>query len=143
MNSYWITILTKWLACHLATIFDGCRLDKKKIAKWQANHFVLTSKNSIIKPRARSRRLVSWNCFCSLVSMCVCVSALKGINNHWRDLVIGHVWLVKQSLRLFRILPSINWKGMALVTQHIVHARQRCQSWCHTSNRKRHVNYLE
>ena len=29
-----------------------------------------------------------------------------------------------------------------LVTQHIVHARQRCQSWCHTIHRRRHINYL-
>ena len=27
--------------------------------------------------------LVSWNHFGSCVSMCVCVSTPKGINNHW------------------------------------------------------------
>ena len=58
----------------------------------------------------------------------------------WCD--IGHVWLVKQVLRLFSILPSINWKGLALVTQGAMHAKQRCQSWCHTSHRRRRINYL-
>ena len=45
-------------------------------------------------------------------------------------------------LQLFRILLSINWKGMALVTQRIVHAMQRCRSWCHISHGRRRINYL-
>ena len=88
--------------------------------------------------------LVSWNHFCSCVGMCVRVCpplrALITSGMIWRNIV--RVWLVKQVLQLFRILLSINWKGFALVTWCVVHARQRCQSWRHTSHRRRCINYL-
>ena len=97
--------------------------------------------------------LVSWNHFlfahryvCVGVYVClsVCLCALKDINNQWHDMVwyIDLVWLVKPVLQLCRILPSINWKGVALVTQWVMHTRQKCQSWHCTSHRRRHINYL-
>ena len=55
---------------------------------------------------------------------------------------VGRVRWVKPILQLFSLLLSINWMGVALVRQHIVHARQRCQIWCHASHRRRHTNYL-
>ena len=75
--------------------------------------------------------------------VCVCVSAPEGINNQcmiWCD--IGCVWLVKPILQHFSLLPSISWMGMALVTQRIVHTRQRCWSWHRNNHRKRCINYL-
>ena len=88
--------------------------------------------------------LVSWNRFCLCIGMCVSVChplrALITSGVIWCD--IGHVWLVKQVLWLFRILSLINWKGLALVTQHVVHDRQICQSWCHTSHRRKRISYL-
>ena len=48
------------------------------------------------------------------------------------------VWLVKQVLQLFPAfscfiwhLPSINWMGVAILTQHVVNTCQR--RWCGTS----------
>ena len=35
----------------------------------------------------QAHALVSWNCFGSCISMCVCVSALEAINNQWHDMV--------------------------------------------------------
>ena len=58
----------------------------------------------------------------------------------WCD--IGHVWLGKPVLQLFSLFLLINWMGMALVTQHVVHTWQRCQSWCCTIHRRRRINYL-
>ena len=101
----------------------------------------------IFKPSTRAAEgcahLVSWNCFVHMsvcVCLCVCLRALIASGVIWCD--IGRMWLVKPALQLFRILPSINWKGVVLVTQHIVHDRQRCQSWHSTSHRRRHINYL-
>ena len=79
------------------------------------------------------------------LSVCVsiCVSAPEGINNHWHDQCdIGHLWLVKPIVLLFRILPLINWKSVTLVTQYIMHSRQRCRSWCCTSHKRRCISYL-
>ena len=96
--------------------------------------------------------LVSWNCFCLCIGMCMCVCAsvclsvclapraLITSGVIWCD--IGRVWLVKPVTQLFSLLLSIKWMGMALVTQHVMHARQRWQSWCRTSNGRRHINYL-
>ena len=77
---------------------------------------------------------------CVCICVCVHVSTPEGINNQWCD--IGRVWLVKPILQPFKILLLINWKGVALVTQCIVHARLRCWSWHHTSHRRRRINYL-
>ena len=62
------------------------------------------------------------------VCLCVCVPVLRALITSGVKGVIytGHVWLVKQVLQLFRILPLINRKGIALVTQYIMHIRQRC-----------------
>ena len=60
------------------------------------------------------------------ISVCVCLplKALITSGMIWCD--IGHVCLVKPVLQLFSLLPSINWIGVALVTQHAVHTRQGC-----------------
>ena len=73
------------------------------------------------------------------LSVCLPPKALINSGVIWFD--ISHVCLVQLILQLFRILPSINWKGLALVTQHVMHARQRCRSWCCTGHRRRHINY--
>ena len=73
------------------------------------------------------------------VYVCLCVSALITGGMIWCD--IGLVWLVKPILQLFSLLPSINWMGMALVTQHLMHIRQRWQNCCCTSH-GRCINYL-
>ena len=90
-------------------------------------------------------RLVSWNRICLCVGMCVClcVSTLKALITSgmiWCD--IGRVWLVKSIVQVFNLLPSINWMGVALVIQCVMHARQRCWRWRHTIHRKRRINYL-
>ena len=77
---------------------------------------------------------------CVCACLCVCVSTPKGINNLWSN--VGHVWLVKPILQLFSLLLSINWMGMALVTQCIMNARHRYWSWHSTSHRRRYINYL-
>ena len=61
------------------------------------------------------------------VSVCPPPRPLITSNVIWCD--IGHVWL----------LLSINWMGMALVTQH---TRQRYQSRHHTNHKRRNINYL-
>ena len=84
--------------------------------------------------------------FCLHISRCVCLSVCLPP----RELIIsgmiwcdtGYVWLVKPVLQFFKILLSINWKGVALVTQRIMHARQRCWSLRRTSHRRRCINYL-
>ena len=60
--------------------------------------------------------------------MCVCLPPRELITSGmiWCD--VGHVRLVKPVLQLFSLLLLINWMGMALVTQCVVHARHRCQS---------------
>ena len=90
--------------------------------------------------------LVSWYYFCLHVSMCVRLSVCPPLRIFitryviWCD--IGNVWLVKPVLQLFRILSSTNWKGVALVTQRVLHSRKKCQSWHCTSHRRRHINYI-
>ena len=74
------------------------------------------------------------------MSVCPPLMALITSGMMWCD--IRHVWLVKPVLQLFTILLPIHWKGGALVTQCVMHARQRCQSWHCTSHRRRHINYL-
>ena len=113
----------------------------KKIDLWRISH--ANGNTNILKPGAHSTRLISWNHFCSNVSMCVCVSAPEGINNQWHVWCnMGHVWLIKPILQFFRKLPLIKWKSVALVTQYVMHTRQRCWSWRLTSHRRRHINYL-
>ena len=82
--------------------------------------------------------------------VCVCVSVCPSVcpppwplitsDMIWCD--IGRVWLVKPILQLFSLLPSINWMGVALVTQRVMHATQKCQSWCCTNHGRRRINYL-
>ena len=89
--------------------------------------------------------LVSWKHFCSCIGMCVCVYVstprpLITSGMIWCD--VGCLWLVKPILQLFSLLPLINWIGMTLVTQCIMHARQRYWSWHCTSHRRRCINYL-
>ena len=63
------------------------------------------------------------------VCVCVCVSAPEVINNKWRDMLrYRPCAIVKSILQLFSLLPSINWIGVTLVTQHFVYVTQRCQS---------------
>ena len=68
------------------------------------------------------------------VCVCVCVRppprALITSGVIWCD--IGHVRLVKQVLRLsptfnyfIQHLPSIEWMGVAILTQHVMNACQR------------------
>ena len=81
------------------------------------------------------------------VSVCLCVSALKGINNQWHFMMWYRPWgLVKTVPQLFNFfiwhLSSLKWMGMTLVTQYIVHTLQSRQSWCHTSHRRKRINYL-
>ena len=84
--------------------------------------------------------LVSWNCFCSCIGMCVYVRVCLSVcvftprplitsGMMWR--ATDHVWLVKQILWLFQLfscfiwhLPSIKWMSMALVTQGLMNASQ-------------------
>ena len=73
-------------------------------------------------------------------SVCLPPRALITSGMIWCD--IGYVWLVKPVPQVFSLLPSINWMGVALVTQCVVHARQRCWSWCHIIHKRRHINYL-
>ena len=78
---------------------------------------------------------------CVCVSVCVFTTrALITSGMIWCD--ICQVWLVKPILQLFRIFLSINWKGVALATQCVMHTRQRCWSWCRTSHRMSRINYL-
>ena len=88
--------------------------------------------------------LVSWNHFCSHINMCVsvCFPLRVLITSGVIWCHTGWVWLVKPILQLFSLLLSINWKSVVLVTQLIVHAKQRCPSWCRTSHRRRRINYL-
>ena len=89
-------------------------------------------------------------CVCACVCVCVCVCACLSVCLPPRSLItsgtiwcdIGHVWLVKPILVLFTLLLSINWKGIALVTRHIVHVRQKCQSSCHIRHIRRCINNL-
>ena len=80
------------------------------------------------------------------VCVCVCVSVYPPLRILitsgviWCDM--GRLWLVKPILQLFSLLPSINWMGMALVTQCVMHTRQRCWSWHCTIHRRRLINYL-
>ena len=74
---------------------------------------------------------------------CVCVSALRALiisGMIWCD--IGRVWLVRQFWRLSPAfnyfiwhLPSIEWMGVAILTQHIVNVYQRKLRWRGTSKR--------
>ena len=79
-------------------------------------------------------------CMCACVSVCLPPRPLITSGVIWRD--IGHVWLVKPILQLFSLLPLINWMGIVLVTQCVVHARQRFWNWRCTSHRRRRINYL-
>ena len=70
-------------------------------------------------------------CVCARVCVCayvyVCLSAPRALITSgmiWCD--TGRVRLVKSILQLFRILPSIDWMGVAIVRQYVVHTRQRC-----------------
>ena len=76
-------------------------------------------------------------CVSVSVSMCPPLRALITSGVIWCD--IGRVWLVKPIIQLFSLLMSVNWIGVALVTQHV---RQKCQSCCCTSHRRRRINYL-
>ena len=66
----------------------------------------------------------------------------------WYD--IGHVWLVKQVLQLFpafscliRMTLAVNkMDGHDLSNTFLRAHRQRCQSWCCASYKRRHINYL-
>ena len=86
--------------------------------------------------------LVSWNRFCShWICVCSPPRALITSGMIWCD--IGHMWLVKPILQLFSILPSINLANIqTMKLQQVMHARQRCRSWRHTSHRRRCINYL-
>ena len=73
-------------------------------------------------------------CWCVYVCLSVCVSAPKGINNQWHDMVC--LRLVKQVPRLFPVfiyfiwyLPSIKWMGVAILTQHTMNTCQRKLRW--------------
>ena len=79
-------------------------------------------------------------CVCVCVPVCLSPRPLITSGVIWYD--IGHVWLVTHIPQLSSLLPSINWMGVALVTQCVVHTRQRYQSWHHTSHRRRYINYL-
>ena len=82
--------------------------------------------------------------------MCMCVCLCLSVCQPSRPLItsgailcdVGRVWLVKPILQLFNLLLSMNWMGVALVTQHVVHARQRYWSWHHTNHERRSTNYL-
>ena len=122
--------------------------------QWQELEMLNVSINNGLLNQARAAEghvcLVSWNCFGSCIGMCVCVSVClsvhlsvcpKDINNQWCD--IGHVWLVKQVSWLFPAfnyfiwyLPSIQWMGVAILTQHTVNACQRKLRWHGTSYRR-------
>ena len=98
-------------------------------------------------------RLVSWNCFGSHISMCVCVclsvclsvclppGALITSGVIWCD--IGRVLLSKPVSRLFPAfnyfiwqLPLIKWMGVAILMQHIVNTCQRKLRWHGTSYKR-------
>ena len=109
----------------------------------------------LFKPYEHGCSLVSWNrmlvcmcvCVCVHVSVCVCVyvcaSKLRALITSgvmWCD--VSCMWLIKSVLQLFSFLPSINWIGLALVTQCIMQTKRRCQSLHHTSHRRSSINYL-
>ena len=70
--------------------------------------------------------IVLFACWYVCLSVCLLLRALITKGVIWCG--ISHVRLVKPFLQLFRILPLINLKGVALVTQCIMYTRQRCQS---------------
>ena len=77
--------------------------------------------------------------WCVCVCVCVCVSTPKTVNILCD---IDRVWLVKPILKLFSLLLSVNWMGVALVAQHIMHTRPRYRNCCHASHGRRHINHL-
>ena len=71
--------------------------------------------------------LVSWNC---LGLRAVCVSAPVGINNQWRFMVLYRPCAIDQTsfmafpafIYFIWHLVSIEWMGVAILTQHVVNA---------------------
>ena len=77
-------------------------------------------------------------CVCVCLSVClfVCLSAPKGINNQWRDMLwympctIGYNKFHSFSLLLIIWhLLLIKWIGVAILIQHVVNACQRKLRW--------------
>ena len=94
-----------------------------------------------LQPRAPGFFEIALAC----MSVCLCVSAPKTINNQWRDMVwyIGCVQLVTKVSQLSPTfnyfiwhLPLIKWMGMAILTQHVVNTCQRKLRWCGTSYKR-------
>ena len=133
---------------HLSSMVTWCKI--------KYTDFQLENSNSIISGILHNQYSIdrdshsdmlasrlSWNCFCSHVDVCeyvfVCPTPRALITSGMILCDIGYVWLVKPVLQLFSLLPSINWMGVALLTQRVVHTRPKYQSWCCTSHGRRHI----
>ena len=77
-----------------------------------------------------------------VISMLIRVQFICMYTVMWLMRTCARLNLIKPVRQLFSLLLSINWMGAALVTQLVMHARQRCRSWHRTIHRRRHINYL-
>ena len=129
--------------CYKYTVMSkGNQVNRDSSLRMHSYAYKLLTKR--VWPKAWFLKIVFVNasvcvCMCVWVSACQLPRELITSSVTWCD--IDCVWLVKPVLQLFKILPSINWKGVALVTQRVVHTKQRCQSWHHTSHKRWHINY--